>query len=127
MKRWFRLTLVCGALVGLLLSLSQSAGLNHPLQVVGSGPWLDRCREPASDSPTASVVSTMEFDPARAGPLESLVLDCTLTAGNIGPPEETHGPPEPSGSWRVSGQSRQLKASHRATFLREITGSTHRI
>jgi len=40
----------------------------------------------------------MAFDLARAGPFGSLVLDCGLTAGNIGPPgQENHGPPEPMG------------------------------
>jgi hypothetical protein len=54
----------------------------------------------------------MEFDSARAGPLASLVLDGAWTAGNIGPPgQETHGPPEPIGPWRLAGQSRQLKAT----------------
>ena len=113
MKPWFflTLTLVGLALVCLLLSFSLPASLNHPLQVVGSGPWLDQWREPASGSPTASVVRSMEFDPARAGPLASLVPDCAWTASNIGPPgQETHGPPEPIGLWRVAGQSRQLKA-----------------
>ncbi len=37
MKQWFRLTLVCGALVGLLLGLTQVVGLNYLSPVVGSG------------------------------------------------------------------------------------------
>jgi hypothetical protein len=97
MKLWFRFALVCLASVCLLLSLSQQAGSNYQLPVTRSGPGLDRCREPASRLPTASVVKSMEFHPARAGPLESLVLDCALMVSNIGPPYlETHGPP---GQW----------------------------
>ena len=68
MKPWFSLILVCGALLFLLLSLSQQVGLNHPLQVAGSSQWLDRCREPTPGSPTASVVRSTQFDPARSGP-----------------------------------------------------------
>jgi hypothetical protein len=41
MKLWFFLTIVCWALLCLLLSLSQQAGLNHPLQVAGSGQGFD--------------------------------------------------------------------------------------
>jgi hypothetical protein len=104
MKPWFTLTIVCWTLVCLPLSLSQQASLNHPLQVAGSSQWLDRCREPALDSPAASVVGSTEFDPVRAGPLTSLVLDSAWTAGNIGPPsQENHGPPEliaESAGWR---------------------------
>jgi hypothetical protein len=72
MKSCFTLTIVCWTLVCLLLSLSQQAGLNHPLQVAGSGPWLDQCREVASGSPTAAVLRSMEFDPVRAGPFASI-------------------------------------------------------
>jgi hypothetical protein len=112
MKPWFSLTLVRWALLCLLLILSQQAGLNHQLQVVGSCPWLDRCREPASGSPTASVVRRSELDPARAGPLASRVLDGAWMAGKIGPPgQETHGPPEPIRPWRVARQSRHLKTT----------------
>ncbi len=128
MKPWFSLTLVRWALQCLLLILSQQACLNHQLQVVGSGQWLDRCREPASGSRTASVVRRTEFDPARAGPLASLVLDGAWTAGNIGPPgQETHGPPEPIGPWRVAGQSRQLKATLKSLFSRKLLASVNRI
>ena len=91
MKLWFRLTLVCGVLGGLLLSLTQAVGLNNPLQVVGSEAGFDRGREPASDA----LVRSIELDPARAGPLESLVFDCVLSADNIGPPgQDTYGRPE---------------------------------
>jgi hypothetical protein len=94
MKPRFWLTMVCWALVCLVLGLSQQVGLYHPLQVSTSGQWLDRCREPASGSPTASIVKSTQFDPTRAGPLTSLVLDDAWTGGNVGPPgQETHGPP----------------------------------
>jgi hypothetical protein len=112
MKLWCSLILVGWALLFLLLSLSQQASLNYPLQVFGSGQWLDRGREPASGSPTASVLRSTEFDQARAAPLESLVLDCGLTARNMGPPgQEIDGPPQSLGPWRVAGQSRQRKAT----------------
>jgi len=125
MKPWFRLTvtltLLCLAPVGLFLSFSPVADLNHPLHVVGWGPWFDRGREPAFDSPTASVVRSMEFDLVRAGPLASLVLTCTLTAGNIGPPgQEIHGPPEPMGPWRVAGQAGISNQRHRATLCTKL-------
>ncbi|SRR5260370_441489 len=123
MKPRFWLTMVCWALVCLLLSLSQQAGLNRQLQVAGSSQWLDRCRERASGSPTASVVRSMEFDPARAGPLTSLVLDDAWTAGDMGPPgQETHGPPKPIGIYRLpvkDGSSKQ----QRATLPQGIFGS----
>ncbi len=94
MKRWFRQTIICGALVCLLLGLSQPISLNHPWQVIGAGPWFDRGEETTFDLPTASVVTSMAFDPVCAGPRESSVLDCALTADHLGPPgHETHGPP----------------------------------
>jgi len=112
MKSCFTLTIVCWTLACLLLSLSQQAGLNHPLQVAGSSQWLDRCREPASGSLTASVVRSTQFDPDRAGPHTVLGLDGAWTAGNMGPPgKETHGPPGPIGICEVAGQSWQLKAT----------------
>jgi len=112
MKPWFSLTLVCWALVCLLLSLSQQAGLNHHSHLVCSRPWFDPCREPASGLPTAAILRNTEFDSARAGPLASLVLDGRWTAANIGPPgQDTHGPPAPIGPWRVAGQSQQHKAT----------------
>ncbi len=81
-KCW--LTMVCWALVCLVLGLIQQAGMYHSSQVSGSSQWLDRCREPASGSPTASVVESTQFDPARAGPLTSLVLEDSWSKGNIG-------------------------------------------
>jgi hypothetical protein len=121
MKPWFSLILICWALLFLLLRLSQQAGLNHPLLVVGSGQWLDGRREPASGYPTASVLRSMEFDQARAAPLESLVVDYALTAVNMGPPgQESHGTPQSTGPWRVAGQSQQLKATIAAPFSTKL-------
>jgi hypothetical protein len=112
MKSGFFLTIVCWALLCLLLRLSQQGGLNYPLQVAGSSQWFDPCREPASGLPTAAVLRNMKFDSARAGPLTSLVLDGAWTASNMGPPgQETHGPPEPIGLWRIAGQNRPLKTT----------------
>jgi hypothetical protein len=123
MKLWFRLTLVCCVLVGLLLSLTPALGLNHPWQVVGSGPWLDRGREPVSDAPTVSVVTSREFDSARAGPRQSLVLDGPLTTDHLAPPgPETHGPPKTDGALVSYRSSRQLKPTPSSTLLHEITG-----
>src|ERR1700687_3331809 len=68
MKPWFRLTLVVCVLPCLLLNLTQAVALNHPLQVVGSGSWLDRDREPPSHAPPVSVVTSTAFDSDRAGP-----------------------------------------------------------
>jgi len=120
MKPWFFLTIVCWALVCLFLSLSEQLSRNHQPHLVCSRPWIDRCRE-ATDSPTAAIVSSMEFDPVRAGPLTSLVLDDTWTGGNIGPPgQETHGPPEPIEPWRVAGSKPAAQRKHRATFPRKF-------
>src|ERR1700737_719912 len=95
MKLWFRLTIVCGALLGLLLGLTPPADWNYQSHVVRSGPCFDQGKETASDSSTASLVASMECDPARAASLESLVLDRALTVSNTGPPgQETHGPAE---------------------------------
>ena len=96
MTHWFRLTLVCCILLCLLLGLTHAVDWNYQ-PVVSSGSLFDRATK-ASDSRTSSVVGSMAFDLARAGPFGSLVLDCGLTAGNIGPPgQENHGPPEPMG------------------------------
>jgi len=128
MKPWFSLILVCWALLFLLLSLSQQAGLNHPLLVASSGQWLDGCREPASGSPTASVLRSMEFDRARAAPLESVVLDYALTAVNMGPPgQEIHGPPQSMGPLASSRSKPAAQSNHRGTFLHEIISSSDRI
>ena len=124
MKPRFWLTVVCWALVCLLLSLSQQAGLNHSSQVSGSSQWLDRCREPASGSPTASVVRSAQFDPARAGPLTSLVLEDAWTEGNIGPPgQEIRRPPEPIRICRLpvkDGSSKQEQAAFPRKLLAPV-------
>jgi len=123
MKLWFRLTIVCWALVCLFLSLSQQLSRNHQPHLVCSRPWIDRCREAASDSPTPAIVSSMEFDSVRAGPLTSLVLDGTWTAGNIGPPGQ--GDPWATGADRAlasCGSKPAAQRNHRATFFQEIFG-----
>jgi hypothetical protein len=96
MKLWFRLSLVVGVLVGLLLGLAQMVGLNYPLPVLGSGSWFDRGRESVSGAPTVSLhLSSLQFDPARAAPLEFLVFAFALIAHNLGPPgQDTYGRPE---------------------------------
>jgi hypothetical protein len=123
MKLWFRVTLVCCVLVCLLLSLTRVVGLNHPLQVVGSRPWLDRGREPASDAPTVSVVTSMECDSARAGPRQSLDLDGALTADHLAPPgPETHGPPKTDAALASYRSSQQLKPTPSSNLLHDIPG-----
>lgn len=116
MKLWFRLTLVCGALVGLLLGFSQVVGLNYRLPVVDSGSWFDRGREPVSDAHTVPfLMRSMQSDPAPAAPLKFLVLDCALTARNISPPgQQTYGRPDLMGPWRVASPTRNSKQHHRA-------------
>ncbi len=112
MKPRFWLAMVCWALVCLVLGLSQQAGLYHSSQVSGSSQWLDRCREPASGSPTASVVESTQFDLARAGPLTSLVLEDSWSKGNIGPPgQETHGPPGDDRNLAVAGKRPKFKTT----------------
>jgi|SRR5208283_1204841 len=121
MKLWFPLTLVCCALVCMFLSFTRVLGLNHPLQVVGSGPWLDRGREPASDAPTVSVVTNMEFDSTLAGPQQSLVLDGPLTADHLAPPgPETHGPPKTYEALTKCRSSQQLKPTPSSNVLTKL-------
>ena len=128
MKLWFRLTIVCGALLGLLLGLTPPADWNYQSHAVRPGPCFDQGKETASDSSTASVVESMECDPARAASLESLVLDRALTASNTGPPgPETHGPAEPMGPWRVAGQAGNSNQRHRATFSTNLLAFYRRI
>src|SRR5882724_11076291 len=125
MMLWFRLALVCRLLLCVLLSLTLPVGLNHPLQVVESGPWLNPARKCSADWPTASVVRSMEFDPARAAPLASLVLDGAWTAGYTGPPgPETYGPPEPIGPRQVAGQAGNSNQRPRAPFSTKILAQT---
>jgi hypothetical protein len=126
MKPRFWLIMVCWALAYLLFSLGQQAGLYHPLKVSGSNQRLDRCREQASGSPTASIVKSTHFDPSRAGPRTSLVLEDAWTERDIGPPgQETHGPPEPIGNLPVAGQRRQLKETP-GHLTQEIFDSSRR-
>ena len=129
MKRWFHLTLVCCLLLCLCLSLPQAVGLNHGLQIVGLRSYFDRGAESASDAPTVSVVRRMRFDPARAGPLRSLILDDEWTASNLGPPgSEAHGPPILIGPGRVAGQAvtpATLTNTSSHTLLPEFTGASH--
>jgi len=121
MTPWFRLTLVCCILLGLLLGLTQAVDWNYQ-PVVSSGSLFDRTTN-ASDSPTSSVVGSMAFDLARARPFGSLVLDCGLTVGNIRPPgQENHGPPEPMGPWQIAGQGRQLKPTPSSDLVQNIIG-----
>src|SRR5229473_6887703 len=128
MKLWFRLTLVCGALLGLLLGLTPPAHWNYQSHVVRSGPCFDQGKDTAFDSSTASVIESMEYDPARAASLESLVLDRALTASNTDPPgQETHGPAEPMGPWRVAGQAGNSNQRHRATFSTNLLAFYRRI
>jgi hypothetical protein len=124
MKLWFGLTLVCGALLGLLLGLSPPSDWNYQSHVVRSGPCFDQGKETASDSSTASVVESMECDPARTASLESHVLDRALTASNTSPP---NGPAEPMGPWRFAGQAGNSNQRHRATFSTNLLAFDRRI
>jgi hypothetical protein len=116
MTPWFRLTLVCCVLLCLFLGLTQAVDCNYQ-PVTSSGSPFDRATKATSDSPPSSVVGSMAFDLARTRPFGSLVLDCGLTARNIGPPDqENHGPPEPTGPWQVAGQTGNSNQRHRATL-----------
>jgi len=128
MKLWFSLTLVCCALVCLFLSFTRVVGLNHPWQVVGSGPWFDRGREPVSEAPTVSLVTSIEFDSARAGPWQSLVLDGALTADHLAPPgSETHGPPKTDEALARYRSTWQLKSTPSSNLRHEIADFQGRI
>ena len=116
MTLWFRLILVCSVLLCLLLGLTQAVCWNYQ-PVASSESLLDRGTKATSNSPPSSVVGSMVFDSARAGPFGSLVLGCGLTAGNTGPPgQENDGPPEPMGPWQVVGQAYNSNQRHRATL-----------
>jgi hypothetical protein len=120
MTSWFRLTLVYCVLLCLFLSLTQAVEWNYQ-PVTSSGSSFDRGTKATSDSPTSSVVGSMAFDRARTRPLGSPVLDCGLTARNIGPPgQENHGPPEPIGAWQVAGQAGNSNQRHRATLSTKL-------
>lgn len=121
MKPWLRLTLTLIGLtwVCLFLSLSQPAGLNHP--VAGSKPWLASSGEPALGPPTASIFLSTKFDPVRARPLPRPVRDYVWTKCDLDPPGfPTQKPPEPIGPWRVPDQSWQLITSYPATFSTKL-------
>ena len=120
MTHWFRLTLVCCILLCLLLGLTHAVDWNYQ-PVVSSGSLFDRATK-ASDSRTSSVVGSMAFDLARAGSFGSRILDCRLTAGNIGPPgQENHGLPEPMGPWQVAGQAGNSIHRPRATLSKKLS------
>ncbi len=122
MTPWFRLTLVCCVLLCLFLGLTQAVDWNHQ-PVVSSGSSFDRGTKATSDSPTSSVVRSMAFHLARARPFGSLVLDCGLTVGNIGPPgQENHGPPEPMGLGELPARAGQLKPTPSSNLVQEIVG-----
>ena len=120
MTPWFRLTLICCVLLCLFLGLTQAVDWNYQ-PVVSSGSSFDRRTQATCDSPPSSVVGSMAFHLARTGPFGSLVLDCGLTVGNIGPPgQENHGPPEPMGPWQVAGQAGNSNQRHRATLSKTL-------
>src|SRR2546429_4631833 len=83
-----------------------------------------RCsRDWSSDVCSSDLVESTQFDPARAGPLTSLVLEDSWSKGNIGPPgQETHGPPKTIGIWRLPVKDRSSK-QQRATLPQEIFDS----
>ena len=117
MTPWFRLTLVCCVLLGLLLGLTQAVDWNY-LPVVRSGSSFDRGTKATSDSTTSSVVERMAFDLARVRPFGSLVLD--RGSGNIGPPgQQNRGH---RSRW-VLASCRQLKPTPSSNLLHQITGS----
>jgi hypothetical protein len=122
MTPWFRLTLICCVLLCLFLGLTQAVDWNYQ-PVVRSGSSSDRGTKATSDSPTSSVVRSMAFHLARTGPFGSLVLDCGLTVGNIGPPgQENHGPAQPMGPLASCRSGRQLKPTPSSTLVQKIIG-----
>ena len=119
MTPWFRLTLICCVLLCLFLGLTPAVvGITSLLSARDPHP---RRYQATSDSPTSSVVGSMAFHLARARPFGSLVLECGLSVGNIGPPgQENHGPPEPMGPWQVVGQAGNSNQRHRATLSKKL-------
>ena len=123
MKRWFHLTLVCCLLLCLCLGFAQAVDMNRDLPIVGLRPEFDRGRQPASDAPTVSVVTSMRFDQPRAGPLRSLIHDCASTAGHLGPPgSEAHGATGADRAWASCRSSRKLKPTPSSNLVQEIIG-----
>src|ERR1700730_11298359 len=124
MTPWIRLTLICGLLLCLFLGLTQAVDWNYQ-PVVSSGSSFDRGTKATSDSPTNSVVGSMAFHLARAGPFGSLFLDCGLTERNIAPPgQENHGPPEPMGPWQVAGQPATPTNTSNTLFSAKLLAQT---
>jgi len=121
MTSWFRLTLICCVLLCLLLGLTQAVACNYQ-PVVSTGPIFDRATN-ASDSPTR-VVGSRAPDLSRAGPFRCLVLDCGLTAGDIGPPgQESPGEPRATGTdkpWQVAGPADNSNQRHPATSSEKL-------
>jgi hypothetical protein len=63
----------------------------------------------------------MAFHLARARPFGSLVLDCGLTVGNIGPPgQENHGPPERMDLGKLPARAGNSNQRHRATLSKKL-------
>ena len=122
MKVCFRLTLVCCVLLCLFLSLPQSVGLNHGLQIIGVRPWFDPERETASNAPPVSVFTRIRFDLFRAAPVASLLLDCAWAGGNLGPPGS-----EPPGPLGLGKSVKPLTPTNGSSTLlsTKITGSKH--
>ena len=122
MTPWFRLTLICCVLLCLFLGLTQAVDWNYQ-PVVSSGSSSDRGTKVTSDSPTSFVVGSMAFHLARPRPFGSLVLDCGLTVGNIGPPgQQNHGPPEPMDLGKLPARARKLKPTPSSNLVQEIVG-----
>jgi hypothetical protein len=127
MTPWFRLTLICCVLLCLFLDLTQAVDWNYQ-PVVSSGSSSDRGTKATSDSPTSSVVGSMAFHLARARPFGSLVLDCGLTVGNIGPPgQENHGPPEPMDLGKLPARAGNSNQRHRATLSKNYWFSAKKL
>jgi len=127
MTTCFRLTLICCVLLCLFLGLTQPVDWNYQ-PVVSSGDSFDRGTQSTSDSPISSVVGSMVFHLARAGPFRSLGLDCGLTAGNNDPPgQENHGPPGTDGPWQVAGQAGNSNRRHRASLSAKLSAFSRKI
>jgi hypothetical protein len=115
MKRWLRLTLVCCVLLCLFLSLPRAVGLNHGLQIVGLRPEFDHGKEPDLRLHSLGYQKHEIQSGSTWIPRVSGARLCVHCVGNLGPPVQTHGPPEPIGLGRVAGQAvnRQLQLTPR--------------